>query len=112
LVADDIVLTVAHCAGAFDGEVYGGPNQQYSTVGGAERIPVQAHYLAEVSNGLDLLSQGSILEGITARLKTAAQCGEQLLHASGGNLELPKCFYYLLHWVFDSGGHAPLATPC
>jgi hypothetical protein len=24
---------------------------------------------------------------------------------------LPKCFYYLLHWVFDSEGHARLATP-
>jgi hypothetical protein len=26
-------------------------------------------------------------------------------------LELPKCFYYLLHWVFDSEGCARLATP-
>jgi trypsin len=42
LIADDIVLTAAHCAGAFDGEVYVGPNQQYSTAGGAERIAVQA----------------------------------------------------------------------
>jgi trypsin len=42
LIADDIVLTAAHCAGAFDGDVYVGPNQQYSTAGGAERIAVQA----------------------------------------------------------------------
>jgi hypothetical protein len=24
------------------------------------------------------------------------------MHATGGQLELPKCFYNLLHWVFDS----------
>jgi trypsin len=42
LIANDIVLTAAHCAGAFDGQVYVGPNQQYSTAGGAERITVQA----------------------------------------------------------------------
>ncbi len=29
----------------------------------------------------------------------------------GGQLELPICFYYLLHWVFDSEGCARLATP-
>jgi hypothetical protein len=29
--ADDIVLTAAHCVGAFGGKVYVGPNQQYST---------------------------------------------------------------------------------
>jgi hypothetical protein len=63
-----------------------------------------------LSNNLDELSQGSIGE-IAARLKTAAQWWEQLLHATGGKLELPKCFYYLLHWVFDSEGQARLATP-
>jgi hypothetical protein len=41
LMTDDIVLTDTHCAGAFDGKVYVGLNQQYSTVGSAERIPVQ-----------------------------------------------------------------------
>jgi hypothetical protein len=33
------------------------------------------------------------------------------MHATGGQLELPKWFYYLLHWVFDSEGQARLATP-
>jgi trypsin len=42
LIADDIVLTAAHCDGAFDGQVYVGPDQQYSTAGGAEKIAVQA----------------------------------------------------------------------
>jgi hypothetical protein len=63
-----------------------------------------------LSNNLDEFSQGSIGE-IAARLKTAAHWWEQLLHATGGQLELPKCFYYLLHWVFDSEGQARLATP-
>jgi hypothetical protein len=50
-------------------------------------------------------------ETTTPRLKTAAQWWEQLLHATGGKLELPKCFYYLLNWVFDIEGEARLATP-
>jgi hypothetical protein len=61
-------------------------------------------------NGLDSESGGDIAE-IADRLQQAAQWWEQLLHATGGQLELPKCFYYLLHWVFDSEGHARLATP-
>jgi hypothetical protein len=61
-------------------------------------------------DNLETLSRGSIGE-IADRLKTAAQWWEQLLHATGGQLELPKCFFYLLHWVFDSEGRARLATP-
>jgi Reverse transcriptase (RNA-dependent DNA polymerase) len=34
----------------------------------------------------------------------AAQWWEALLHASGGKLELDKCFYYLVYWVFDEEG--------
>ena len=30
---------------------------------------------------------------------------------SGGKLELEKCFFYLLHWVFDKEGIPRLATP-
>jgi hypothetical protein len=44
-----------------------------------------------LSNNLDALSHGSIGD-IADRLKTAAQWWEQLLHATGGKLELPKCF--------------------
>jgi hypothetical protein len=43
-----------------------------------------------LSNNLDALSQESIGE-IAERLKTAAQWWEQLLHATGGKLEVPKC---------------------
>jgi hypothetical protein len=35
----------------------------------------------------------------------------QLEQSIYGQLEPPKCFYYLLHWVFDSEGYARLVTP-
>jgi hypothetical protein len=38
LVWDDVVLTAAHCLGAFDGSVLVGPYIEYSTSGGAENI--------------------------------------------------------------------------
>lgn len=41
---------------------------------------------------------------IANRLQTAAQYWERLLHVSGGKLELPKCFYYLVCWTFDREG--------
>jgi trypsin len=41
LVWDDVVLTAAHCQGAFDGSVYVGPFIQDSTSGGAEEIGVE-----------------------------------------------------------------------
>jgi hypothetical protein len=51
-------------------------------------------------------------------LKTGAGISEQAYSltesqplCSEGQLELPKCFYYLLHWVCDSEGCARLATP-
>jgi hypothetical protein len=62
-----------------------------------------------LSNNLDALSQGSIGE-IATRLQTASQWLKLLLHAPGGKLQLLKCFYYLLHWVFDQEGQARLAT--
>ena len=41
LVWDDVVLTAAHCQGAFDGSVLVGPYIQSSTSGGAENIDVE-----------------------------------------------------------------------
>jgi trypsin len=38
LIWDDIVLTAAHCLGAFDGSVLVGPYIQFNTAGGAEVI--------------------------------------------------------------------------
>jgi hypothetical protein len=57
-----------------------------------------------------LFIYGTIQE-IAARIQTAVQWWEQLMHTACGQLELPECFYYLLHWVFDSEGYAGLATP-
>jgi hypothetical protein len=44
------------------------------------------------------------IKEIAARIQIAAQWWEQLLHVTGGQLDLPKIFYYLLHWVFDFEG--------
>jgi hypothetical protein len=41
---------------------------------------------------------------ISEDLQHAAQWWEQLLHASGGKLELSKCFFYILKWKFNSEG--------
>ena len=41
----------------------------------------------------------------------AAQWWEQLLYVTGGKLELPKCFYYMIHWQFNNEGEAELAPP-
>ena len=43
-------------------------------------------------------------------MEEAAQYWEQLLDATGGKLELPKCFYYILRWNFNKEGEASLAT--
>ena len=39
-----------------------------------------------------------------------AQCWEQLLYATGGKLELNKCFYYPIIWQFDEEGIPALTT--
>ena len=38
-----------------------------------------------------------------------AQWWEQLLHATGGKLELQKCFYYPIIWIFDEEGTPTLS---
>ena len=40
-----------------------------------------------------------------------AQWWEQLLNASGGKLELTKCFYYNISWQFNTEGEPELMTP-
>ena len=47
--------------------------------------------------------QQSITELYQATQQTA-QWWEQLLHATGGKLELSKCFYYPVIWNFDEEG--------
>ena len=43
--------------------------------------------------------------------QTTAQWWEQLLYVTGGKLELPKCFYYMISWSFDDEGLAEIAAP-
>jgi hypothetical protein len=50
-------------------------------------------------------------EQIADEMAVAAQWWEQLLHATGGKLELPKCFYYIMYWVFDDDGKARMLLP-
>ena len=49
-------------------------------------------------------------EATAASLQRSAQWWEELLHTTGGKLELDKCFYYLFHWKFDEEGEASLMT--
>jgi hypothetical protein len=40
-----------------------------------------------------------------------AQLWSDLMHASGGALELPKCSFHLLRWSFSISGAAVLTVP-
>lgn len=42
-------------------------------------------------------------------LQDCAQLWQNLLFASGGELELSKCYYYMLHWHWDSQGYPKLS---
>ena len=42
---------------------------------------------------------------------TTAQWWENLLHSSGGTLELSKCFYYMFHWTFSLNSTASFKVP-
>ena len=45
---------------------------------------------------------------IVDKMQIAAQWWEELLHATGGKLELQKCFFYWMNWKFDQEGIAKL----
>ena len=53
---------------------------------------------------------GQEIRQLIRELEEAAQYWEQLLDTTGGKLELEKCFYYIIHWEFDSEGRATLAS--
>jgi hypothetical protein len=44
------------------------------------------------------------VETILDETESSAQWWEALLHATGGKLELSKCFFYLIFWKFDEEG--------
>ena len=43
-------------------------------------------------------------KSIAQQLQSDASIWERLLSATGGKLELTKCFYYILQWKFDDKG--------
>jgi hypothetical protein len=45
------------------------------------------------------------VESLTTRLCQDMMAWKELLEASGGKLELTKCFYYILTWKFDNKGN-------
>lgn len=50
------------------------------------------------------------LQQIADKIEEIVQDFEQKLHSTGGNLSLPKCFWYLVHWVWDNYGNATIGT--
>ena len=52
------------------------------------------------------LQDGDDIHTLVRTLERDAQEWEQFLSASGGCLELSKCFYYILAWTFDPKGDA------
>ena len=53
---------------------------------------------------IDSLTTDKTVE-IAEDLKSSAQWWEELLTATGGKLELPKCFFYLIKWAFNDFGN-------
>ena len=47
-------------------------------------------------------------QDIAHHLEIIAQDFERKLHSTGGKLSLPKCFWYLVHWVWDEEGTATM----
>jgi ribonuclease HI len=50
-------------------------------------------------------------DALKAELQANAQQWESILYSSGGALELPKCFYYIMDWSFDENGQPYLKEP-
>jgi hypothetical protein len=51
-----------------------------------------------------------LLRKLIEESEAMSQCWERILWSTGGKLELTKCFYYILHWVFDEKGRPRLMT--
>ena len=73
---------------------------QQSSTGFVDDI---THYNINILESLIKPEQPQTLQETTLIL---AQWWENLLHSSGGKLELSKCFYYMFHWMFDLQGAA------
>lgn len=57
-----------------------------------------------------LSTDDSNIHHLTQQLQQDMIYWKELLKASGGKLELTKCFYYILSWKFDAEGHATPMT--
>jgi hypothetical protein len=53
----------------------------------------------------DFWAENPDLQEMLDNFEKAAQRWERLLFTSGGALELPKCSWYCLHWLWDADGH-------
>jgi len=62
-----------------------------------------------VNNFIHDLEHQPILEPLMEQMISIATLWERLLHTSGGKLELSKCFYYMMIWIFNHEGEAHLA---
>jgi hypothetical protein len=61
------------------------------------------------TNLLNTIIESNDIKELTSRLRHDMIAWKELLEASGGKLELTKCFYYILTWKFDSKGN-PIPT--
>jgi hypothetical protein len=50
------------------------------------------------TNLLNTIIESNDIEELTSRLRHDMNAWKELLEASGGKLELTKCFYYILSW--------------
>ena len=56
------------------------------------------------------LNGQTTIDDIAHDLQITAQWWEELLTATGGKLELKKCFYYIISWAFDDDGNPHIVT--
>jgi hypothetical protein len=82
-----------------DGAIFSDPhNQQVVQQRMTGFVDDTTHW---INNDIRQVTTG---DNIITKMSNAAQYWEQLLHASGGKLELTKCFFYHMKWNFDSEG--------
>jgi hypothetical protein len=64
-----------------------------------------------IGNMARSLHGGETPDIILQETQQAIQWWEQLLFATGGKLELTKCFLYMQFWVYDQEGYSRALTP-
>jgi hypothetical protein len=57
-----------------------------------------------------LLRLGLLLTAATVLMQTTAQRWERLLYATGGALNLAKCYWYGIEWTFTATGEAQMVS--